>query len=121
MRGRLVLSDTSAIGQIGELTLGAEAISRGCLVFFPVAGVRGIDLMLLTPSHRRLTIQVKCQATTAFCTIDLKEGPRPPIDVLAVFHADEGWHLMPGGLIGDRRTINVKEVRKYKDNWKILR
>ena len=114
--------DTHAVGLIGELMLGAEATSRGCTAFYPVGGnVAAIDLMVITPSNRRLTVQVKCQSTANRRTVDLGKSDKSNLDVVAVFHAGEGWFLLPAKKLGDKRTIRISEIGKYHDNWRLLR
>ena len=118
-RTRKVRSDTSAVGAIGELSFASEAASRGCLPFVPVGSVSGIDLLLLTPTGKRLTIQVKAQATDRRFSIDLKTGL--VADVLVLLHAKDGWHLIPAEDVGKRKIVNRKFYEAYNDCWEILK
>jgi hypothetical protein len=114
-------SNTTAVGVVGELMLGAEATSRGCQVFYPSGGsAAAIDLVVVTPTHRKLAVQVKTQSTQRLRTVDLGEADKTAVDVVAVFGAAGGWFLLPAEDVRNRRTLNPSEVKPYANNWRIL-
>lgn len=122
MRSRKTTSsNTAAVGVVGELMLGAEAASRGCQVFYPGGGgAAAIDLIVVTPTHRKLAVQVKTQSTQRLRTIDLGSSDKTDVNVVAVFGAGEGWFLLPAEDVRQRRTLNPSEVKPYRNNWRIL-
>lgn len=117
-------SDVARVGAVGELMFAAEARSRGCIVFLPVGGdsTPSVDLVVLTPTGRKLTVQVKTQATRKFHTTTVRKrgGVREVADITAVFH--DTWHLVPRRAIGSQSfTLNVNQARKYCERWSLLR
>lgn len=121
-------SDTIGVGAVGELMFAAEARSRGCQVFFPVGEATAlVDMVVVTPSGRKLTVQIKAQSTRKFSTVDLRVGhgeyrkaTAGHADILVVFN--DGWHLFPTRLLlPDQKTLNVNVIREYRDNWKCLK
>lgn len=111
-------SNPLAVGAIGELSFASEAASRGCLPFLPVGRSSGVDLMLLTPSGRRLTIQVKTQATDRRFSIDLKHTLSA--DVLVLLHPIDGWTLMPKEAVGNRKIVSRKLYEPWQNCWDII-
>ena len=104
----------------------AEAISRGCIVCTPLGGeLEDFDYVLITPSGRRLTVQVKAQSTSDRKAVGMTTTAgnlRGHADVFAICTVRDGWHLMPRKYLTPRqRTIPVSQWRKYLDNWKILK
>lgn len=117
MGERAVQSNTAAVGTVGELIFAAEAASRGCLPFLPVGSAKGIDVLLVTPTGRKVSVQIKAQATNEMRTVDLRTGIAA--DVLAVMHLDD-WYLVPATEI-EARLVNISQIKKWSQNWKILR
>ena len=111
-------SNTQAVGLVGELAFAAEASSRGCLPFLPVGSAKGIDLLLVTPTGRKVSVQCKAQATDQMRTVDLRTGIEA--DVLAVLHLDT-WYLVPAKEIKDKRLVNILDIKQWKQNWRILK
>ena len=115
----------ASVGAIGELMFAAEARSRGHIVFFPVGeAVAGIDLVLVSRTGRKYTIQVKAQSTEYVKTVPLVVGARTAAgrgshprlvnaDVVAVFN--QGWYLVPRRVFSKKRkTLRVSEVKQHK-------
>jgi type IV secretory pathway VirJ component len=102
---------------------GAEAESRGCVACFPSGGaVPSIDVVLVTPSGRKLAVQVKGQSTKQFSTVDLGAKDHGAMDLLAVFNAAQGgWFLIKAEVVANRRTITGRECRRYPANWNLLK
>mgnify|MGYP003136410093 CR=1 FL=1 len=114
-------SRTANVGRIAELIFAAEAESRGCTACFPGGEVPHFDLIVVTPSNRKVAVQIKGQSTELFSTIDLNSTTHGPLDLLAVFNAAQGgWFLVPAKVVAGRRTITGAEVRKYPANWNLL-
>jgi hypothetical protein len=120
------VSCTAAVGTVGELMFAAEARSRGCDVLFPVGGTtEGYDLVVVTPTRRKLTVQVKAQSTRKFCTTSLdkkvQSSPMAPLpDIVAVFHGE--WHLIPKRVLTPlQKTINVNFCKQWLNRWAVMR
>lgn len=99
------------------MIFAAEAASRGALPFMPVGQVKGIDMVLITPTGRAVTTQIKAQGTRQMKTVDLVEGMKA--DVLAVCHLGV-WYLLPAEELSGR-TVNIKQIRNGKQNWSLIR
>jgi len=114
------------VGRIGELMFAAEATSRGCIVCTPVGGdPDDFDCVLLTPSGKLLTVQIKAQSTVNRKAVGMTTTTgnlRGHADIFAICTLRDGWHLMSRKHLTPRqRTIPVSQWRKYLDNWKILK
>lgn len=112
----------STTGRIAELIFAAECESRGCTTCFPGGGVKHFDIVVITPTARKLVVQVKGQATEQFRTVDLRSTDHGPVDLLAVFNGEQGgWFLLPEKILAGRRTINISEVRKHPADWNLIK
>ena len=104
----------------------AEATSRGCIVLAPMGGeLPYFDAVVLTPSGKFLTVQVKAQSTTDRKTIGLVTAARhirERADVIALFSVRDGWHLIPKRVVKKtQRSIPILQWRKYLNNWGLLK
>ena len=122
MRRSKSKSRTASVGRVCELIFAATAESLGCTAFLPVGGESGVDMILRTPTNRKLACQVKGQSTTAFSSVDLRKADSSIIDVLAVFNGKAGgWFMMTGKQIAKRRTLSARVLRKHKADWDLLK
>lgn len=122
MARRPAKSRTNAVGRVTELLFAAEAESRDCIACFPCGSVPYFDLIVVTPTARKLAVQIKGQTTKAFSTVDLSAANHGPMDLLAVFNDHQGgWFILPAKVVAGRRTITGAEVRKHPANWNLLK
>ena len=117
MGARRRKSNTALVGNVGEYLFCAESSSRGCVPYLPIGSAKGIDVILLTPTGRRVTVQVKAQGTDQLHTVDLCTNIMA--DVLAVCHLGD-WYLMPGSEVKGR-TVNILQVKKWNGNWSLIK
>ena len=121
----------TSIGAIGELMFAAEARSRGHIVFFPIGeAISGTDVVMVSKSKRKYTVQVKTQCTSGMKSVDLRVGagrqrgkefgPRVDADIIALFWGGE-WYLVPrSGYRSGRKTLRVSDIKNYK-GWGCVR
>lgn len=117
----------TSIGAIGELMFAAEARSRGHIVFFPIGeAISGSDVVMVSKSKRKYTVQVKTQCTDLMRSVDLRVGPRGngvrkvDADIVALFWNGE-WHLVPRRVFASgRKTLRVSDIKQHK-GWGCVR
>jgi hypothetical protein len=117
----------TSIGAIGELMFAAEARSRGHIVFFPIGeAISGTDVVMVSKSKRKYTVQIKTQCTAGMRSVDLRVGPRSngkrkvDADIVALFWNGD-WYLVPRSSYASRsKTMRVSKIKKHK-GWGCVR